>query len=195
VEVPDENTVGIYLGSGQASRFDSVTRKDSTDRVIAEKGGINIYVDTWRVMVTRIREVLKEKNLEKVGVRLVSNVPEYLEIVSGIASELSIPNHSGEDDPGDALLLVYERRSDQTRHKAKQLQEEFPTREVIALTSNVESDKLAHDRGIHTICSAEVIEGVINDIKQQLQDGISPEEMQARLDSYTAPLQREQEPS
>lgn len=183
VVVNDEDVVTVYLGSAKTPQIDDETGMlTTTDRAIAEKGGIKIYVDTWSTIVGQLKKQLVNQGIESAGIRLVSSVTPYRDLVEKLATELEIPLHTKDNDPGNATLFVYERISDETINKARRLKEENPDRKIIALTSNIEADESAKREGIATVCSATVIRDVIGAIKSGLKEGKTPEEIQKILD-------------
>lgn len=187
VHLEEQNVLTVYLGNAATPRIDDVTgRQTTTDREVAQKSGIHIYVDTWAVILRRIKDVLEQDGHNEAGVRLVSSVPEYRELIESVSREVQIPNHTVEDDPGNSLLMVYERLSDETLNRAKRLKREFPNRKIVALTSNIETDVDARDAGVETVCSAVVIRDVVQVIKDEIKKGTPPSEIQRNLDSYVA---------
>ncbi len=177
-------TFQVYLGSADTPRIDPETGEATlNDRKIAKKAGTDVYIDTWRSYIWGIKEELKSQEVLDKGIRLVTSVGEYRGVFEAVAKELGINLYTKENDPGTATLVAYEKISDETVHRAKQLSAEYEGRKVIALTSNIEDDKVARDQGINSVCSAVVIKNIIKAVKTLLKDGKSATDIQDLIDS------------
>lgn len=179
----DEDIVTIYLGSAKTPKIDDETGElTTTDRAIAEKAGIGIYVDTWSIILKAVERHLANQGAEATGIRLISSVTAYRKLMENAAKDLNISCHTTDNDPGNSTLLVYEQISDETINRAKRLQKEYPGRNILALTSNVEAYESAQKERVPGVCTALIIRDVIGAIRMFLKEGKSPKEIQEILD-------------
>lgn len=141
---------------------------------------MDIYVDAGRTVV----EALQEKIGKGSTVGFETGVPEYWKGMKNLAKKIGLTFHDKRNpDRGKAVLLVYEKHTDESVQSAVDLQRRNPKRRVIVLTSSIESHNQAMKEGIESLCVAEVLTRKFLEIQVRLVSGETPEQIQASFSS------------
>lgn len=174
--VKPDRVVRIYLGNperkrlrGTGSGIRSVTEKE------VAAGTVDIFVDVGQTIMAALKE--------KVGGASVSfetGVAEYWQgLRRVVGKEITIHDESN-PDPGDAVILVYERHTDESVQSTKQSKQQNPGRRVVVLTSSLESHRKALKAGLESLCVAKILARKLLDIQTRLVNE-TPESIQESL--------------
>jgi len=179
VDMEGVEIIKVYLGSSEVKRPDKYTGELTvTDRQVAEEGGINLYLDTWRCLVYRIGKKIGEEP----GMVLRSRVREYRDLFKAVTGQLGKKLFTKESAPDNVPILVYEQITDNTVNAAQAQKKETPSRNIYALTSSIQGDDMAKRAGLQTICSARELGDTTWEVIEWLREGKNPEEIQQILD-------------
>lgn len=180
-KVNPDGVVKIYVGNPERRRMRGTAAglKEVSDREVAE-GTVDIYIDAGRT----IAEALQEKVGKGATVGFETGVPEYWKGMKSLAQKIGLTFHDKQNpDKGNAVLLVYEKHTDESVQSAVDLQKKNPRRRVIVLTSSIESHNQAIEEDIESLCVAEVLTRKLLDIQIRLVSGETPEQIQKSLSS------------
>lgn len=190
VDTKNMETCGIWVGAADRKEIDEETGDlTKTNREAALNNGIDIYIDTWSVVVKNIERAIQEDIDKQIcefpcGVRLISDMEDYHERFDDVAQALSLPLIKRDEDKEDkAILIVYEETSDKTLHTAQRKMKQFPGRKIIAITSNLGAHKNALEHGIESVCLADVLAKEVRTVRSEIKSGMPYHEIQNRLDS------------
>lgn len=190
LDVKNMETCGIWVGAADRKEIDEETGEvTKTNRETALSNGIDIYIDTWSVIVKNIEKTIQEDIDKQIcefpcGVRLISDMEDYHERFDEVAQALSLPLVNRDEDQEDkAILIVYEETSDKTLHTAQRKVKQFPGRKIIAITSNLGAHKNALEQGIESVCLADVLAKEVRAVRAEIKGGKPYEDIQKRLDT------------
>lgn len=182
-----DSVITVYLGSAKVPQINDETGEASSNlREASEKAGVSIFLDTWGLMLKKLSERLTQNHPDLSKIKFITENPGYRAIFTDACREMGIEIAVGEEADEDLPFVVYESTSDDTVNKAIQLQKRHPGRQIVALTSNVKSDRVLSERGIDSICFAGVLKAEIADIMSQLRDGKPPGQIQEEIDKKLA---------
>ena len=182
-------TVKIYLGSADSPHIDPEGGSEVIlDKQFALDRGVDIYIDTWRSYLWGIKKELEQKNLAGRGIRLITSIPEYRKLFEQVAKEIGLKLYTKDDDFGNAVLVTYERLSDETLNSVKYLSQIYPDRNIMALTSDIDTHNAAlvdyaDNKKIRSICSAVIVKNLLNAVRELLRKGEEPKKIQQMIDN------------
>lgn len=175
--IPDK-VIRIYVGNPDRRRLRGTPLgiKEVSDREVAE-GTVDVFVDAGKTII----EALKKK-ITGNSIGFETGATEYWKQLHRLASRVGLIVHDENNpDSGQAVLLVYEKTTDESVQSAKDLRNKNPNRRVIVLTSSLDSHRRALKAGVESICVAEVLANKLLEIQKKLINGQTPKKIQTSL--------------
>lgn len=178
-KVKPDRVVKIYLGNPERRRMRGTAAglREVTDRDVAE-GTVDIYVDAGKTVAQALQEMIGREST----VGFETGVAEYWTGMKKLAQTIGLTVHDENNpDDGKAVLLVYEKHTDESVQSAMNLKRKNPGRRIIVLTSSIESHTQALKAGVESLCVAEVLARKLLEVEQRLINGETPEVIQQAL--------------
>lgn len=180
-KVRPDRVVNIHLGDPERKRLRGTGAgiKKVSDREVAA-GTIDIFVGAGRRLVREIINKIGPGNT----IAFETGVPDYWTGLKRLADGEQLVVHDERNpDQGTAVVLFYERHTDESVKSAKEYKRTHEGRRVMVLTSSLASHREALAAGLESVCFAEILAGDLMRIIVDLTNGKSSKEIQARLDS------------
>ena len=194
--VEERDIIDMYIGNANIRRTNAENRTLISDRELAKKTGVDIYIDTWAFVLRELAETLKEGGSNEIAIATTNEDYEY-RFMNEISTHIKgfegceyIDFKDINEACDDAAWLVYEGASDETFFLAKRLRKEYPTRRIIALIANDNMANYIQTSGVENvefIYASDVLAASIIGVRDLIKKGYTPQEIQELLDEY-APL-------
>jgi len=196
--VEDRDIIDVYIGNAAMDRVDAEDRGTISDRELARKTGVDIYVDTWGLVLSRLAQKISDGTTKEVS--LASTNDEYSQLFRNKfeghllkfpgCEELKLTDIN--DASEDSTWIVYEGRSDETFLIARRLRKQYPNRRVIALLSDdkvIENMQYAGVDNVEFLCASSILAEAVVGIRNLIKKGFSPQRIQELLDATAPPIQ------
>lgn len=181
MKVRPDKVINIHLGDPERKRLRGTGAgiKPVSDREVAA-GTIDIFVGAGRRLVREIINKIGPGNT----IAFETGVTDYWMGLKRLADGEQLVVHDEKNpDRGTAVVLFYERHTDESVKSAKEYKSTHEGRRVMVLTSSLASHREALAAGLESVCFAEILAGDLMRIIVDLTNGKSSKEIQARLDS------------
>lgn len=179
--VSPDRIVNIYVGNPERKRLRGTGAglKQVSDREVAV-GTIDIFLNAGGMIIKSLRERIGHNDT----ITFETGVPAYWDGFRILAKDQGLTVHDENNpDSGNAVVLFYEKQTDETVQSAKDFKKRNPSRRVMVLTSSLASHREAVKSGLESVSVAEILASELSKITGELKEGKTLTKIQTRLDS------------